>query len=148
MSALEKVLAEVSKAEEDLAKKKEEASKVERLAELFPDLEVVNGRWNRTVYSSAQVNARATHVFMRFNCGCCSDSPLEAWPYLETPYGHVYASPAFFFVGEKNWIAGAKPLEGWRSQLQAKKIPEAVLDRIQARFDADRQERIELAEDP
>lgn len=59
------------------------ADKLELLAMEFPDLRRWVGRWEKEAFYSSAVNARATGYEQRYNCGCCSDSPLEIWPYTE-----------------------------------------------------------------
>ncbi len=83
-----------------------------------------------------------TDVFTRYNCGCCEDSPLEAWPYLKTEFGDVYSRPAFFMVGEQHHVSGARPNKGWQESLRSAKISQVVIDRIARRFESDREQRI------
>lgn len=146
-AAIEAVRKDVDAARAELEKRQAELNRVENLAFLYPDLERKVGRWNRAVYSSEAVNAIATDVFFRYNCGCCADSPLEAWPFVNTEHGEVYSRPAFFFVGEQHWIAGAVPNQKWEAQLRDAGISEAVIERVRARFERDRADRIEAASD-
>lgn len=145
MSAVDDAKAQLEKAEAEANAKRLELERVEKLTALYPDLERYEGRWKRIVYSSALVNEQATDVFFRFNCGCCGDSPLEAWPYVKTEHGDVYTSPAYFSVGEKHWISGAKPDAQWEATLRQAKLSEAVIERVRERFAYDRTERIAIA---
>lgn len=144
-SALDGITAEIGKSRAELESKEAELVRLEKLAALYPDLARFGGRWQRVVYCSELVNEQATHVFCRYNCGCCSDSPFEAWPYVKTEYGDVYSKPALFFVGEQHWISGAAPNENWEKELRKAKISETVIETLRARFESDRRERIELA---
>lgn len=144
-AAIDAMRMDVDASRAELEKKQAELNRVENLASLFPDLERKVGRWNRVVYASELVNGKATDVFFRYNCGCCGDSPLEAWPYLKTEHGDVYSKPAYFCVGEKHWISGARPNENWERELRGAGLPEAILERVRSRFEEDRRERIDLA---
>lgn len=124
-----------------------EAARLERLSARFPDLRKHVGRWNKVAYCSKSVNAAVQEVDLRHNCGCCNDSPLEAWPFVQTEDGPVHSDPPCFFVGEKHWIAGDRPSAGWREKMREAGIPEAVSALIQARFDADRELRVRVAKE-
>ncbi len=96
---LQKEAAE-AKSKYDAANK--ELERVQKLKELYPDLEITVGRWNKKVYRSASVNPLVTDYEVRFNCGCCHDSPFEVWFYLETNYGKIYSHPSYFVAGERD----------------------------------------------
>lgn len=138
--------AEIEKLRVESAKNIEEASRLERLAAAFPDLKKTTGRWNKVAYYSRTVNVRATGYDMRHNCGCCPDSPLEIWPYIETPDGKVYSEPPCFYVGQRHWMGGDEPDENWRQKLDAAEIPTALIERIAYHFQSDKEERVAAAE--
>lgn len=129
------------------AEKLVEAERLEKLSALYPDLRRFVGRWEKVVWCSKAVNAQATEYDRRFNCGCCSDSPLEIWPYLETEFGKVYSDPPEFKLGEKHWISGAKPYAGWKDKLREAGIREEIIEGVQAYFGACHEERVKLAEE-
>lgn len=138
---------EIADLQAEAAKKLAEADRLQKLTELYPDLQKRVGRWDKVAYYSKAVNALVTNYDQRYNCGCCNDSPLEIWPYLETPHGRVYSDPPEFRVGEKYWMGGDKPYAGWKEEMQKAGIPESIIDRVQFHFDAGRQRRIEAASD-
>lgn len=125
-----------------------EASRLEKLAALFPDLRRHVGRWSKVVFYSALVNDQATNYETRFNCGCCPDSPLEFWPYLETEHGQVYSDPPSFFIGEKGHYYGtAVANKGWKEELRKARIPEALIERVAQRFIDDRERAHEMLDE-
>lgn len=132
----------LARAVEEADAKRRELERVEKLTALYPDLERHTGRWNRVVYCSSLANETVTDVFTRYNCGCCSDTPFEAWPYLKTEHGDVYSKPACFMVGEQHPVSGARPNRGWQESLRNSKISQVVIDRLASRFEFDRQQRI------
>lgn len=151
----------MSSIQEELDKLKKEASdkaaEVERLVRLvstYPDLQKQVGRWNKVAYYSASANSKVTNFDLRHNCGC-SDSPVELWPYLETPNGRVYSSPPCFRVGEKHHLGGDRPYPGWEEKLREAGIPDGIIESVHAHFRHDRNDRIraacednEISEDP
>lgn len=145
--AIEEAQKQVDAAKDELEKKTQELNRIKRLTESYPDIERYTGRWNRVVMSSKSVNASVDRVFFRYNCSCCSDSPFEAWPYIQTEHGEIYSNPAKFTVGEQHWISGAKPLKDWDKPLIAAGISSTVIERIQSEFDRFRKERKELVEE-
>jgi len=116
--------------------KQEEIQKLQRLHAAFPDLQRYVGRWNKVAYYSKSVNARITDADIRHNCGCCNDSPLEVWPFIETVDGFVYSDPPCFTVGEKiPWDYGNhRPYDGWDEKMRAAGIPEALITKVRERY--------------
>src|SRR5512142_3268226 len=95
-----------------------QVTKLTHLYEVYPDLEKREGRWEKVAYCSASVNSQVIDYESRYNCGCCSDSPYEVWPYAETPDGRIYSDPPFFYVGQKSYYGGPLPDKGWKELLQ------------------------------
>jgi len=95
-----------------------ESANLTKLLELYPDLRKVSGRWNKKAYCSKEVNSKVTNFDMRHNCGCCADSPLEIWPYLETEYGRVYSDPTDFRTGERVDYAYDRPYPNWQEKMK------------------------------
>lgn len=133
--------------QKESAEKLREIERLKRLLAVFPDLQRDIGRWEKVVYSSKAVNELVTDYDRRLNCGCCPDSPLEIWPYLETPDGRIYSNPSCFVVGERHWISGAISQPGWKDKLRSAKIPEAIIERIAQGFRDDSEKRKQIAED-
>ncbi len=119
----------------EAGEKAAEAERLEKLLQAYPDLQVYRGRWNKVAYFSKSVNGQATQHDQRHNCGCCSDSPLEIWPYAETPLGKVYSDPPCFTVGERCEF-GDHPYGGWAGKMREAGIPEVTIEAVQAHFDA------------
>jgi len=117
----------------EIAEKTTEADNLEAMFKEFPNLRRKVGRWNKVAYTTREVNTKVTKYNQRFNCGCCNDSPLEIWPYLETPVGNVYSEPAMFIVGEKG-SGGATPYGDWDADMRKEGIPEVIIEEIQAYF--------------
>jgi hypothetical protein len=143
-SAVEAVKVQLDEAVSAANAKAAELERVEKLTTMYPDLSRREGRWKRVVLCSRLVNDQATDVFLRFNCGCCPDSPLEAWPYVKTEHGDVYSDPPYFMVGERHWISGSTPLENWEASLRRESIAETVITRLREHFGLERSKRIAL----
>lgn len=115
----------------------DEANGLERLLSKFPDLEININRWQRVRCSSPSANGFVTRFDIGHNCGCCSDSPLEVWPYLETDDGRVYSKPARFVVGEKDpTFYVDRPYTGWDAKMGEAGIPKSIIDAVRAHFKA------------
>lgn len=136
---------ELDKLNKEAVEKTAEAERLVRLSAMFPDLQKHVGRWNKVAYYSVSVNSKVERFDLRHNCGCCSDSPLEVWPYLETPEGNVYSDPPSFQVGEKHYLGGDRPYPKWREKLQAAGIPEVVIGAISMHFQVDKDARVQAA---
>ncbi len=136
---------DIKKAQDESRAALEQADKLKKMLEEYPDLQKFVGRWNKVVYYSKSVNGKVNRFDLRHNCGCCNDSPLELWPYIETPNGNVYSDPPRFSIGERHWISGDKPYKGWKAELEKAGIPEAIIGAVGVHFDRCKQERIEVA---
>lgn len=111
------------------------ADKLEVLLKEYPNLRKRTGRWNKVAFYTKDVNALVTRFDQRFNCGCCSHSPLEIWPYLETPHGNIYSDPPDFFVGRRgSYSEGDTPDKGWDSKMRDAGIPEPIIGAVGMHF--------------
>lgn len=137
---------ELAKLNKEASDKVAEAERLVRLSAAFPDLQKHVGRWNKVAYYSASVNSKVDQVEFRYNCGCCSDSPLEAWPYLNTTEGRVYSDPPCFQVGEKHYLGGGRPYSDWRSRLEKVGLSEVVIQLVSDHFGRSKADRIAAAE--
>lgn len=124
---------DIEKLRREAEEKTQEAANLSKLLELYPDLKKKVGRWNRIAYYSQSVNSQVDTYYTRHNCGCCSDSPLEVWPYLTTPFGPVYSDPPFFFIGERSDY-GDRPNSNWELDLRSSGIPESLIDKMKSLF--------------
>lgn len=143
----EALLKERAEAEKKLAEVNAEIAREEALRVLYPDIQRHVGRWNKIGYCSASVNAQCTKYETRYNCGCCGDSPLELWPYIETPHGRVYSYPTAIFIGEKDWFAGGTVSRaGWRERLKGYGLSDALIEDVSCMFRDERQKALETVE--
>jgi len=136
---------EIARLRKESGERAAEIDRLERMAAAYPDLRRYEGRWKKVVFCSKAVNAVVSSYDMRHNCGCCSDSPLELWPYAETDVGRVYSDPPMFFIGERSWMGGDDPKPGWKDELRKAGIPETIIDRVKAHFRQEREDRIAAA---
>lgn len=127
----------------EIERLKKESNQISQKAELlenalkeFPDLRIYEGRWKKIVYYSKLVNSQVDNYDLRHNCGCCNDSPLELWPYIETKYGKIYSSPPRFVIGQRDYICdcGDTPYENWEKDLIDNNIPESIVNKIKNYF--------------
>ncbi len=111
-----------------------QAGKLETMLKEYPSLRKFTGRWNKVAYYTREVNSKVSRFDLRHNCGCCSDSPLEIWPYLETPIGNIFSDPPKFVVGEKSYLGGDRPHAGWDATMRAAGIPEEIIGAVSMHF--------------
>lgn len=118
--------------EKEIQTKQKLLDNFNKLKEIYPDIKTYTGRWKKEVFCSPSVNPLVNRFEHRFNCGCCSDSDFEVWPYLETEFGNIYSDPACFKIGEKCYYGGASPYPNWRNKLT--NISEIVIKQIEDYF--------------
>lgn len=138
---------DIEKLRKEAAEKLALADQLEQLLVKYPNLRKHTGRWNKVAYYSKDVNALVDRFDMRHNCGCCNDSPLEIWPYLETPLGKVYSEPSMFRVGEKEpFYHGDIPYKGWDKTMRDAGIPEPLIGAVKVHFRREADEAREMAD--
>lgn len=124
----------IERRRQELKQKADDAATLEKLIARFPDLKIHTNRWEQKRYTSAEANAQCTDYDLAHNCGCCNDSPLELWPYMEFEGAKIYAAGVPFTIGEKYYWLGEDPYTGWDSQLRNVRIPEAIIAKIETYF--------------
>lgn len=125
----------IAKAEREAAAHSAEAERLRKLVAAYPDVREHVGRWNKVTFCSRSVNASVDRFDMRHNCGCCDDSPLEIWPYVETPLGKVYSDPPVFMVGQRDSFAGGdRPYPDWETKMSDAGTPQSIVDAVSAHF--------------
>jgi len=126
---------EIAKLERGSSTNAADAQNLRRLKEIYPTLQRYVGRWNKVAYFISAVNHLVDKFDQRFNCGCCPDSPLEIWPYIETEFGKVYSDPPEFRVGNKSYSMDAEASPGWDGKMREAGISESVISQVQSYFD-------------
>jgi len=133
--------------EKEISDKQTDLDNLKKLYAEYPDLKRNVNRWKTVRLCSASVNDKTDKYDCSHNCGCCNDSPLEVWPYLETECGKVYSDPPSFQVGEKHWISGDEPYSGWKGTLREANIPEEIIEKVSHKFREDAEARKQMAEE-
>ena len=118
----------------EAAEKEAEASRLAKLAAAYPNLQKHTTRWKRVRYFSMTSKTTANRFDIAHSCGCCSDAELQVWPYTETPAGNVYSDPPYFGVGERHWISGDRPYDGWKKRMRDAGIPEVIIGAVSMHF--------------
>lgn len=122
-----------------IRKNQEEIDVLQALVQIYPDLKIHTNRWGKIRYSSKTANQHVTKYERGYNCGCCSDSPLEIWPYVETNFGKIYSDPTCFIVGERGFDS-TTPIENWQESLRVANIPDMVISDISIIFNVNDEE--------
>lgn len=137
----------VNELEKQIAELNRKKNKVERIRELYPDLQTHRDRWSRERYQSKAVLTQATHIELRHSCGCCNDSPLLAMPYVKVGDEQVYSDPIQIYIGERAYAGGDEWDPDWREKLQALGIPAVAIESIADQEDVRTYEEREAAYD-
>lgn len=89
---MKSIIDELADLQKEIDQKQAELDNLNKLFGLYPNLLKHTNRWKTVRYCSSDVNKNVNKCEIRHNCGCCSDSPLEIWPYLETDFGNIYSN--------------------------------------------------------
>jgi len=104
----------IEQLQKEQSKAQKELEAIEKLKVEFPDLEVDTDRWGHKRYMAKSANARVTDVMFHRNCGCCSDTPIHARPYLKLEDGTtIYSNPCNVWIGEATWSGGIRESPAW-----------------------------------
>jgi len=107
---------------------KQTAEKLERIKQQFPDLKEHKDRWGKITLQAKSVNEKCTNIAFCHSCGCCSDSPFYANPYLVFEGEKIYSDPAQICIGEGSYTN--KIDEDWEETLKSKGISQQAIDSV------------------
>lgn len=124
---------EIDKFKKEIELKQNELAKLEKLYLAYPDLVKNVNRWKTVKYCSKSVNPIAVDYELKHNCGCCSDSPLEIHPYVNTEFGRIYSDPTGMFIGEDSYCGDRERL-GWKDDLRKYNISETLINKVKLHF--------------
>ena len=125
-----------------------ELNNKKKVVEKYFDISEYIDRWGTKRLSTTAINKEVNCVIIKHNCGCCDDSPLEAWPYKLINGIEVYSKPAHFYIGEKNaYGCGDEPEDDWQKDLRIAEIPEFIINKIQEYFNSNPPKEYEDDED-
>lgn len=122
----------MEKLRKDESKAQSELDFIAELRQEFPDLETTTDRWGRVRYMAKSANARVNEVFIHRNCGCCSDSPVHARPFLQLNNGtHIYSNPCNVMIGEPYAYGdGFREYDGWEEKYTEAGVNPKVIEEI------------------
>lgn len=110
-----------------------ELKQIRLLLEIFPDLEIKTDRWKNRRFSASTANSKVEDFYTAHSCGCCSDSPLFAYPYLEINGARVHSEPERFYIGERcSYTASGELYDSdCIEKLEECQIAKPIIDRIE-----------------
>jgi hypothetical protein len=92
---IDKLQAEILRLNKDIVQLK-------RIVEKFPDAFISQDRWKNERVFSKIASPLCDKYDWRHSCGCCADSSVQVWPYLETEFGKVFAAEAPLYVMDRD----------------------------------------------
>jgi hypothetical protein len=119
---------------------------LEKIAQLYPDLKMNMNRWNRVRWYSKTVNSYVDKCEIGHSCGCCPDSSVEVWPYVEIDGFKVYSDPCKISVGEDSSF-GDRPDKNWQAQFSKYGISQVIIDKVKEHFKTEKEEAEKRLED-
>lgn len=137
---------EIESLQKEVDLKLNEINNLKSLSKIYPNLKKHTSRWKQVRYYSKNVNSLVTDCDIRHSCGCCPDSPLYVWPYIETAHGKIYSDPPSFCVGEMDNYYADEPLKNWKELLKNADISNVVVEIIKEYFNQEKEKVIERIE--
>ncbi|KKM80714.1 hypothetical protein LCGC14_1337050 [marine sediment metagenome] len=140
---------ELNKIQEKLKDSQEQTKTLEILIKKYPDLDIHRDRWSAERYIAKSVNSKVNDVWFNHNCGCCEDSPLQAWPFIidDETKEKIHTKPACIAVGEKNqWGSGEIPWEDWEENFKKHNINSIIIDKVEQHFKDNKENNWKLEE--
>lgn len=89
-------------------------------------------RWDKECFCSPRINPIANRWEVRKNCGCCADTIIEAFPYVEENGLKIYTQPSVFVIGQANYGNGIIPTEKWEENMAKANISPAIIGDIRS----------------
>jgi len=113
-------------------------AELRKLAVLYPDLKKHTNRWKRERWYSKSVNSLVDKCEIGHDCGCCGDSPVEVWPYLEIDGFKVYSNPCCLTVGEASSY-GDRPDKDWQEKFVIYGISDVIINKVKEYFKTEKE---------
>lgn len=117
----------IDKLQKQISNNEKEIIRLNNLLNKFSDIEETIDRWKVVRLKSKSVNSIVTNCDIKHSCGCCNDSPLKIYPYLNTEYGKIYSDPCGIVIGELSWEGGDIEEDGWKELLLKENISETII---------------------
>ena len=125
----------IQKLEKEVSEINFEIAKLKNIQKEYPDIKTHTNRWKTERLFSKKVNNIVNKVDISHNCGCCEDSPLEAWPYKLIKGLEIFSDPCCFQVGHKNaYGIGECPYDDWEEKFKKNNISEVVIKKVKKYF--------------
>lgn len=119
---------------------------LEKLFELFPDIQVNIDRFKTKRYFSKSVNAIAVDCDITYACRCCSDSELIVRAYVKTEYGIVFVNPSSIGIGEKGYNRDTL-YKDWQKYLTRYGLSQDIVDKVKEYIKKQKEEYMEELKD-
>ena len=116
------------KKQRELKEKTEEYQKILQLL-LVPGLKVHTNRWGKERFYTSYVNTICSKCEISHNCGCCSDSPIEVWPYTVINEVKIYSDPPSLSPGY-----GDNEDYGWEEKFRKHQLGEVIIEKVRNYF--------------
>lgn len=131
----------INKLELEISKLIQKKQNIEKILEIYPDLETRLDRWNKEYFVSKMATPQMTECHIHHNCGCCSDSPVEVKPYIMVDGFKINANPLSVFVGEKDpYKYRDIRYPDWKERLEEAGYSQSIIDRANSYFPKDEDE--------
>lgn len=118
-----------------IAKLEAKAQKLRDLMAEFPDLQEETDRWKNKKFFSKKVNDIATHISTYHSCGCCTDIPLLAAPYIKFNGETIYAAKEdrilVVVIGNRNYDYADEWYYDWKERLDNEGVPLSAIESIE-----------------
>jgi len=106
----------------------EQLKQIDAIHSKFHDITIEVSRWGTERISSALANKHVEDVDFVADCGCCSDAPMYALPFLMVEGKRVYSSPVRFYLGDHNACGyGIIERGGWEREMREAGMPESII---------------------
>jgi hypothetical protein len=101
---------------------------LEKIKNKFNNVTIQLDRWRKEYVCSPDINSIADNYYTHHDCGCCDDSPLFIFPYIEFENVKIYSDPYKICIGEKNYEFGDKINDNCEEKLVKHNISKKIIE--------------------
>lgn len=102
---------------------------IEDIKSNYGDLDVHIDRWENRRLCSKSINPIVDKMYVRRDCGCCADSPQDAYFYIEVNGEKIYSDPVRVYIGASTYC-GVNPSNNFEKFIRENNINPVMIDKI------------------
>lgn len=101
-----------------------------KLLQQFPDLREHEDRWRHKRLCAKSANGQVNEILYKHTCGCCMDSPQQAWLFIRINDVQIFSDPPCFTILYRTDHGHDYYPREWENDVRAAGIQEGIITQL------------------